>query len=312
MTHWPTHWRDISYRLFLLRRLTLVCAAMLMAGVVIGQPGMAMPDLVAALLVCLALPAAHNTLFPGGWVDALAFSVAGGVCAALWSVWLGDLTLVAQLAAFWVVSICVTGGIGLLNGAFPLGDKVLDLRGQLNVPADRAAAVLPYRPGSETTARKVGYPDRHGLLPVWMGARFADPETGLALPSHAEKAAGPADYLVRGVDEGPLWQQPLHVLPQGPFSTPAMTGSSSPAMTELTPLTEFSCAYRSVEMVDSWDQLTRLAWWLTDAHRDYLREAEDIAAGRPTVAVRSLPQITLLVMVARAFAALDMGQPSRG
>ncbi len=87
MTHLPKTMKDVTYRLFLLRRLTLVCAALLWVGMLAGSvlSGGAMPWGAAPLawgIAALALVALHNVLFPGGWIDIVTGSVTGSVVLA--------------------------------------------------------------------------------------------------------------------------------------------------------------------------------------------------------------------------------------
>ncbi|MBV2358851.1 hypothetical protein KUH32_03615 [Thalassococcus sp. CAU 1522] len=307
MTHWPLSWQHVRYRTWLLRRLTLVCAALLFAGVWIGQTWAGDPDagLLWPAVLCLLLPALHNVLFPGGWVDALAFSASGALCAALWPMGLAEVSLLGTVAVFFVGAVAGTFLIGLLHGLIPLGRRITRRDEILDVSADRAAAAFLVFPDQDGPGGVTGPRDARGLIPVWMHTVFPDCDNGFALPDPADRRDGPADYHVCILDQGPLWQVQQVFLPIGRFTTASMARSVTVSRVEIEPLPDGRCRYLLLEESDVFDLVTAVSWWLTDFHTDYMRARVDGAADRPTPAVSILPQVTLQTLLARA---LSVGQ----
>lgn len=312
MTHLPTTFRDVTYRMFLLRRLTLVCSALLWLGMGVASwiSGGAMPWNDAPMawgLGALALVALHNVTFPSGCLDILAGSLAGAAVLAGSHLFVGKFQLQPVLVTSlmllaWFALTLMT--VSTLAGLAGLGRKMRELQNEdrLPVPADALQQVMFIHPDQTRGQAWTGPVDAHGFFPVHFGYAFPDPDT-FEMP---DVPSAKPDCYVRIDHEGPDFQ-----LTQWQIAGPGGEMTKHGSVSHLTIRADGpdACVLTEIERHDAWDMMTMIAGWLNDHRRDYLRDKVDAARGSRTHAVRACPQVTALTLLARFFKRTEFKTP---
>lgn len=322
MTHWPKSFRDITYRIFLLRRLILVCAALIWTGMVVaqwvhaGNPDWPAPRLWAwVLLLGLLGPAVMVVLFPAGWIDNLAMALTASVCLMIWpSIQIyfdQDTGILLLLLAFFGPLLLVCGFMGaicLMHDRWPMGQ--LRTNQELELPAS-ADAVMAHEfpaPDRQSGRRWTGRATAEGFFPVYFGFIFPDP-VDWTIPDAPDNRAGPGDpdAYARVIERGPYHQVTQYLMCK--TGSGETTGGSLVAHHEVIPIDGTCCRFRCQEVHDVWDFVTWVAAWLNDQSRDYVVELADDLRGVQTVAVRALPQITPIGLLAKAMTRWSLATP---
>lgn len=312
VTHLPRCFRDVTYRLFLLHRLTLVCAALLWGGMGCASwiSDAALPWDAAPLAWgagALALVALHNVLFPAGQADILSGSIAGAVTLPLQALArpLGHIEVQLALALlFWFV--LTLGVVRLIAATLGIGRKTRAQTRIMDMPVavSKLREVIFVRSDMQRGGEKFGAVGENGFFPVNFGLIFPDPQT-FELPANGATQDKP-DCFIHILGEDTFSQASQWVIADGAGQ---MTDRGTVVRYVLTPLGDDHCRLEVTERHDAMDYLTMVSGWLAQQERDYYRDRLDMALGRATPAVRRLPHVTLLMLIARFFVRSEFTAP---
>ena len=320
MTHWPKTLTDVIYRLCLLRRLTLISAGIIIAGglgaewISAGAFGFGWASVALAVLI----PAMLTVLFPAAWIDILAFALAmAATCLALSSfpmtfaaypqlrggvvfVWLA-VPIVLTFALVWLIAS--------LHGRWPLKQMQREFAVTLKAPADRAMDHEFLAPDQRSGERTTGPADETGVFPVYFNLRFPDPvDLTYQAPGRPPSPSARPDAFARIIERGPTHQITQVIPSENALGTGQSRGSLVVCET-VTPVDQHSCRLHVHEVHDIYDLFTWVLEWLIDHTRDYMRDLSDTLAGRPTPAVRGLPQVTPMTLLARGCISWGLADP---
>lgn len=195
-----------------------------------------------------------------------------------------------------------------INGHMPRRNRLRVTQYELDVPADRGAASYLIRPDSSDGARSYGPCRPDGFIPVWLVTIFPDKANGLAYPTLQERLKSEPDYYVKILQERGFRQVSQSVLAGNDVLSPTTGRSVTVTETKITPICDKRCQVTIREQGNALDLFGEMLFWLEDDNADHHREARDIAEGRPTLAIRSLPHVTLRIQLARM---LRFSQPSK-
>ncbi len=312
MTHWPQSSQDILYRLIRLRRLTAVCVALVIlaavaAGIIFGiSPD---PTMLAVWIVVLIL---HSVFFPAGWIDALALALTMALCYLLYPLVFGWTDASAQQigAAILLIPpvtfIFLMLAISLSHGRIAMGEIHRKDRMNIPLPAEAVAARLFHEAGADDF-RRFGEADQNGLIPVWVDFVFPDPDKGFVLPSEQDLQDRAPDYFIRMLDEGPLHRIEQTVVPGRARDGAPLTSVCETRVISTAPDT---CQVVEDEVHNLWDMLTYVSGWLTDHNADHFHDLLGDMTGSTTPALKTLPQVTLMSMIAQAMASGELAPPN--
>ncbi len=322
MTHWPKSLRDIAYRAFLLRRLILVCAALIWTGLAVSYwvygPSWTAQETQNAVWVCLfglLGPAILAVLFPSAWIDVLAMSAATALSLIIAPSVLASYAHLPA-AGVWALMILATLGMTCLivwlickmHGVFPMGELRTYSNHVLSASADSVMNWEFAAPLQKSGLRRTGPVDADGRFPIYYGFLFPDPEDFTISPeTNVPDDQTTPDALACILEKGPRHQVTQYMR----LKTGTSVGFEGTlvALQTVEPIDADRCRYICEEVHDVWDFVTWAAAWLNDQSRDYYRELDDALAGVPTTAVRHLPQITPLVLLARWITKLGLDDP---
>jgi len=321
MTHWPTSLRDVAYRLVLLRRLILTSTGLICAGLIGGsllhQTGTLWDALNGALPVialCLLTSASLAVLFPGAWIDHMSMASATAIGLLFWPgieavlmqsggiagiLLLGPLVFILSTCVFmWLISVA--------HGRISMGQQRLSSETILPAPAATVMAWEFPQPNQQSGRRKTGPADGNGVFPMTFGFVFPE-QKGSTIPQAGADQAFEPDCYLRIIERGKFHQITQYMMRE--CHGTQLTGASLVEYLEVEPLSAQACHYRSEEVHDTWDLVTWIAAWLNDQNRDYLRDMKDGILGIPTCAVRGLPQVTPMSLLAAAMTRYGLAPP---
>ncbi|MDQ2089764.1 hypothetical protein [Marimonas arenosa] len=315
-THWPRNLGDVAYRIGLLRRVILMCVYTVALGLVVGVAvhggGLYFSSLIGLVLVIgvtVAVSALHAVAFPSGTMDALALSIT----AAIWIICLPFLTpyfdgrsplpgLVLVVLGPVLTWLAVAWLLVQLVQALPRGKKTIRISRTVPVSAEALGEHLLDQPNRRTATRRTGPVDRHGFFPVWYGFAHPNEATGFEASDDRVVWDRSPDIYVKLLEEGPLFQV-SHAFEAGKAG---LNGGgarwSVVARTQIEPITDSRCRLTSEERYHGWEASTSVMAWLNDYERDQFREIVDAVNGVPSPAVRRLPQVTLMSVIASKIA----------
>lgn len=306
MTQLPNSLSAVLYRLILLRRLIAVCTLIVAFGILAagwmtsGTSVLVQWQVMVPLLAGWAtLIALNAVIFPAGWIDALAFSMAtalflaispmAGVFVSLAPV--ENQTLVAiwalMLGGFlYVWTVCgLTWLICTVLSLLPCGQMRNVMSCHVDVAPEDLRQQVFLRPETEFNNRRTGPADENGLIQVQLRHRM---HTRSDMGIEELTSSYFACILARDSES----QTTMSILPNGDGSA-----NTSVAVEHVTAEGTGS-RYNLTEVHDVFDALAALSFWLTDYSRDHATALRAAAEGRPSLAIKGLPQVTLMSVMA--------------
>ena len=299
---------DVRYRLITLRRITALGILLIAFGVWLAQVisgggafGALWPGV---LVVSVALLVLHNVIYPAGWLEALGIPLAAvlsmavyGAMSVTYAAAQPVMIFVAGLL-FAVAVLVFVAMIAALHGKIVIGEIRNNVKVHMDVSARAYAEWAFERPGETHGSRRTGAIGADGLIPVWYDFRGPSEENSFDAQAPLAPINRTPDAYLRILERSETHQILQTVMP-------GVDAKGNPKMsmtyTTITPSGPASCLVTEREVHNLYDAVTYATAWLRDGKRDYYRDASDLIQGRPTPAIRRLPQDTLLAAVARHF-----------
>ncbi|MBD3676891.1 MAG: hypothetical protein HUJ27_00630 [Rhodobacteraceae bacterium] len=303
---WPGL-RDITYRLWRLRRLIAVCTALpLLVFGLMGQTGLSEiasdgRGLIITTAVLFFLVSAHAVIFPNSNQETVAISLLLAVFALVAPIISGSGLgwLIFVIFALWVLW---SGQRRILSWQSSTRNHrpVFKARVRTGRPIEEARAWFPLRPGHVRGAYTCGEADAEGRFPVWYELGQANWMEALGitlpdLPGEPDEAAF-ADLAMRGdpafyakiEEDGPDYQR-TRIL-EGEDEVASVVEHRFKARGN-------GCAVTESETAMSFPWGQSLFMWLADFQQDILCLHRDLLEGRQPVALREAHRHSLFTIL---------------
>lgn len=308
---------DIIYRTFRLRRLFATCMGFCLLGlglsIAIGGSDsfFASPIMfIVALAVWAAVILLHNVIFPIGWLEALAMSIAlvPFLAATSFIEFLMTLAKENNIGLAVIFLVCVIGfgwfflmlGLVFISGTgfwqVQLGNKRQHGSFSTRVPVQNVADLLFLRPDMDTALHKSGPQDETGFFMV--SFMLVVPDLTDLVPREIAM-----EYKAKIIEQDGLSQKTQTVvIPDG--------GTFSNSVIEERCFENDGITiYEYNEVHDHFNRLNSIGFWIQDMSADYIRASLDTCEGRRSPAIRFLPRITIMSELARIIIAQKANNP---
>ena len=294
------------YRLFRLRRQIAVTGTLPLLGAVpaglLVAPGsfFASPEWIFGLTAAwTCVMAALAVRFPGGWLEAVGFSITMALIAAA-APWtcaaLAHMISSGAIVGFVVVLGATSFGIlflamGLvlvviwaLSGR-PAGERRARLRLKVPLPIEEARSRLFLYPDAQSDIRRTGFAGADGFFEVFFKIEAPDPCT-------SEMVVTEHSFHAKILEETDTEQTVL-------YSAEQEDGSVTTSVEVQTLIRDGDKTLSvSEEVHDHFDWCALVGWWLTDAGGDAMTERYDEVMENPQRALKRMPQESPLTWLA--------------
>jgi len=306
--------RDVTYRLYRLRRLVIVAMLIPMPFIALAiWTGVSVGWWLAAVWIAFVL--IHSVRFPNAWIDQLAMSIGLAIllilAPAFGFIGLGPIIgYPLAMIAWFVIWMSLIGQITRLDGVpFRREKFVLRRRSKLSPAEMRAAFFL--RPNAQVGFHLCHEADENGVFMVepqgistigfQLGDDFATDQTDDQ--SDSECAALSQDFtpdfnFFATILESDETHQETVVLTN---ATDDESEANVTSMIETITPAKNGAIYEKREYYDKFTLLAGLGFWLQDYNADHFTATIDHVSGKPARALRSAPKDSLLTLLANWF-----------